>query len=87
QTGEKFRDFCRVFHQTSRQLLNLDIPDDFFDKKASNLNITSYVQQMPEYIHAHREKSNNNGKFDFVAPIIILEGMNFYDNHLLKALK
>ena len=87
QTGDKFRDFCRVFHQTSRQLLNLDIPDDFFDKKASNLNITSYVQQMPEYIHAHREKSNNNGKFDFVAPIIILEGMNFYDNHLLKALK
>ncbi|MDE6866036.1 MAG: hypothetical protein K2J23_01405, partial [Muribaculaceae bacterium] len=37
QTGEKFRDFCRVFHQTSRQLLNLDITDDLYDKKASNL--------------------------------------------------
>ena len=51
------------------------------------MNIVQYVQNMPEYLEAARDKEKNNGNFDFVAPIIILEGMKFYDDYLLKSLK
>ena len=47
------------------------------------MNINGYIQALPEYRKAVQEKSSN-GKFDFVAPIIILEGMKFFDNVLLK---
>ena len=39
---------------------------------------------MPEVQNAHR---NSEQKFDYVAPIIIIEGMKFYDEYLFRALK
>lgn len=86
-TGEKFKEFCSIFDRTAQQLFRLDLPTGFFDNGTRDMNITSYVQTAPEYMRAAREKKHNNGKFDFVAPIIILEGMKFYDDYLLKALK
>jgi hypothetical protein len=50
------------------------------------MSITGYVQNMPEFRSATREAQQSGKPFDFVAPIIILEGMKFYDNTLLKVL-
>ena len=40
---------------------------------------------MPEFRQAQKNKSDGD-EFDFVAPIIILEGMKFYEDHLIKNL-
>lgn len=54
------------------------------DGMASMSNICTYIQNMPEVQNAHR---NSEQKFDYVAPIIIIEGMKFYDEYLFRALK
>ena len=51
-----------------------------------NMNINGYIQALPEYRKAVQDMGPEN-KFDFVAPIIILEGMKFYDEVLLPKLK
>ena len=51
------------------------------------MSISGYVQNMPEFRSAKREAQEGGKPFNFVAPIIILEGMKFYDNTLLKLLK
>ncbi|MDE6006925.1 MAG: hypothetical protein K2G67_05175 [Muribaculaceae bacterium] len=83
----KFKEFLHIFDGATQQMFKLDVPTDIFEKGTRNMNITQYVQTTPEFIRAKREKSQNNDKFDFVAPIIILEGMKFYDDYLIKALK
>lgn len=50
------------------------------------MNITSYIQNMPEFRVASREAKESGKPFNFVAPIIILEGMKFYDTTLLNLL-
>jgi hypothetical protein len=41
---------------------------------------------MPEYRSAATQAKQNGEPFNFVAPIIILEGMKFYDETLLNLL-
>ena len=50
-----------------------------FMNALSNLNIESYIRSLPEY----RKAQENGKKFDFVAPIIVLEAMKFYEDHLI----
>ncbi|MDE6741233.1 MAG: hypothetical protein K2J58_02760 [Muribaculaceae bacterium] len=85
--ARRFKEFCKIFDTATQQLFNIPLPKDFFESGTRNMNITQYVQTTPEFMRAKREKSQNKDKFDFVAPIIILEGMKFYDDHLLKPLK
>ena len=47
--------------------------------------IGSYIKKLPEYRKALQEKAQHG--FGFVAPIIIIEGMKFYDEVLLPKLK
>lgn len=83
----KFQDFCGIFYNAAKQLFDMNISIQTFEEGFRNMNIVQYIQSCPEYIQAQSEKSANNNKFGFVAPIIILEGMKFYDNYLLNALK
>lgn len=84
-TCEKFMDFAAVFNTYAKHLYNLDrwMSQSDFIQGFKDMNINGYIQALPEYRKAVQEKSSN-GKFDFVAPIIILEGMKFFDNVLLK---
>ena len=45
------------------------------------MNISAYIVNTKEYRIAKTHK-----QFDFVAPVIILEGMKFYDDVLMKKL-
>ena len=56
-------------------------PDEF-KYFCQNISITSYIKNTPEY-----QKAQSNKKFDYVAPIIILEGMKFYDDCLIKTIQ
>ena len=52
-----------------------------------DMNIESYVKEDPDFIEAQRRKKEEQKKFDYVAPIIILEGMKFFEKHLLKGIQ
>ena len=49
------------------------------------MNIVQYVQSRPEFKAAMRAAESGE-PFDYVAPLIILEGMKFYDKYLIRAL-
>lgn len=80
----KFYQFCTIFDNVIRSL-GIEIPQQTYIQGFRDMNIVQYVQNMPEYMQARAAAaSGKNGKFDFVAPIIIIEGMKFYEKYLLN---
>lgn len=90
-TGEmkctRFMDFTNIFYTYAKQLFGLDriVTQQDFMNGFANMNINTYIKSLPEYKKAIINKPKLN-KFSFVAPVIILEGMKFYDEVLLKKL-
>lgn len=85
--ADKFTEFCGFFYQAARQLFNWKVNPAELEAACRDMNISGYVQNMPEFRAAKREAQIGGKPFSFVAPIIILEGMKFYDHTLLKLLK
>ena len=87
-TCKKFMDFTNVFFTYAKNIFKIDqkISKEDFKRGFMNMNINSYITALPEYRKALQERSGKD-KFGFVAPIIILEGMKFYDEILLPKLK
>lgn len=79
--GDRFKDFCGIFYSVAQQYFGLRMTPEQFRNAWENMNIVAYIKNTPEYQQATRARS-----FDFVAPILILEGMKFYDDFLLKYL-
>lgn len=83
----KFADFAYLFYQTSTRLFGLKLSQNDFIEGFNNMNIDNYIMNLPEYRNAlEAQRASGGTKFDFVSPIIILEGMKFYDDFLLKKL-
>ena len=83
----KFMDFAGVFFQVATSLFGLKMTQKDFMNGFQGMNINSYIKTLPEYYAAVESKEKGESKqFDFVAPIIILEGMKFYDDYLLKGI-
>lgn len=85
--ADKFTEFCSFFYQAARQLFNWSVNPAELETACRDMNISGYVQNMPEFRSARREAQEGGKPFSFVAPIIILEGMKFYDNTLLRLLR
>lgn len=86
-TAEKFTDFCGFFYSAARQLFKWQVNPSELEAACRDLNITAYVQRMEEFRRAVNEAKASGKPFDFVAPVIILEGMKFYEDTLLNLLK
>lgn len=87
-TCKRFMDFTKVFFTYASRLyrLNEKVKEDDFMMGFQAMNgIGSYIKKLPEYRKALQEKAQHG--FGFVAPIIIIEGMKFYDDVLLPKLK
>lgn len=82
----RFYQFCTIFDKVIRSL-GIEIPQNTYLEGFRDMNIVQYVQNMPEFMQARTSAAGKNGKFDFVAPIIIIEGMKFYDKYLLNYFK
>ena len=83
-------DFSNIYYQYAKKLYKLDakLSQSDFVNGFKNMNINSYIKSLPEYRKAIQNKGiDGSGKFDFVAPIIVLEGMKFFDEVLLPKLK
>jgi len=81
----QFRKFSGIFYSMVNDIYQLSMDTGDFEKAFDNMNICSYIRTLPEFKDAEKSKQST-GKFDFVAPIIILEGMKFYDDYLLKGI-
>lgn len=79
--GDRFKDFCGSYYSVAQQYFNLRMTPEQFRNAWEEMNLVAYIKNMPEYQQALSARS-----FDFVAPILILEGMKFYDDFLLKYL-
>lgn len=82
----RFMDFADLFFKVSASLFGLKMSPADFMEGFQDMNIENYIKGDPEYIEAQKNRKEQN-KFDYVAPIIILEGMKFFEKHLLKGIK
>lgn len=84
----QFASFCYDFYVVASQLFNMKITQDEFINAFNKMNIVSYVRNLPEYRMACQRLANNQTpQFDFIAPIIILEGTKFFKENLLPSLQ
>ena len=75
-----FYTFAGIFYKYVNGLFGRDMVDLKKMKNGINsmANINTYIQNLPEM-----QKARRQDRFDYVAPIIILEGMKFYDEYLM----
>lgn len=81
---KKFIEFAGVFMQAAKGYFGQEFDIDTFKKGFKDMDMNSYISNLPDFRSA---RANNRGKFDFVAPVIILEGMKFYDEYLMKCFR
>lgn len=87
QPCPRFMDFADLFFKVSSSMFGLKMSQADFMNGFQDMNIESYVKEDPDFIEAQRRKKEEQKKFDYVAPIIILEGMKFFEKHLLKGIQ
>lgn len=80
-----FTAFCETYYNALGYFLSMTPNVQAFNEALADNNIVQFVQSRPEFQKAQLQAESGQ-PFDFVAPIIILEGMKFYDKYLFKAL-
>lgn len=82
----RFMDFADLYYKVASNMFGLKMSQDDFMNGFNDMNIANYIKGEKDFIDAHKRKTEQK-EFDYVAPIIILEGMKFFEEHLLKAIK
>lgn len=77
--GPRFQDFLNLFYQVTQEYFGMKMNPAVIGNALQNMGLLSYIRDTPEYLHAKRAE-----QFDFVSPILILEGSKFYKDFLLK---
>ena len=75
----RFMQFAHLYFQVATQLFGLKATQQDFMDGFQRMNIADYIRLLPEFKEAQRNKKG----FDFVAPVIIIEGMQFFENVVL----
>ena len=82
----RFMDFADLFYKASSSLFGFNMKQDEFLAGFNSMNIEAFIKQDPDYIEAQKRKSEKQ-KFDYVAPVFIMEGIKFFEERILKAIK
>lgn len=77
--GPRFQDFLEVFLQVTQQYFGMRLNVNELRNILQNMGLITFIKNTPEFKHAC-----NAERFDFVSPILILEGLKFYEDYLLK---
>ena len=76
---------CGIFYQlVNNSFVKLDM--ERFARAIDEMKVEDYIVRTKEYIDAENASKGDPEKFHFVAPLIIMEGMNFYDTYLMPLL-
>ena len=76
----RFMQFAHLYFQVATQFFDLKATKQDFMNGFQSMNISDYIRLLPEF----KESQRNEKGFDFVAPVIIIEGMQFFENVILK---
>lgn len=87
QPCPRFMDFADLFYKVASSMFGLKMSSADFMAGFHDMNIENYIKGIPEFIEAKKRKLDEKKRFDYVAPLIILEGMKFFEKHLLKGIK
>lgn len=82
-----FRSFSKIFKWEVKKVLGLNFNDELFENGIDEMDIEQYITQKDEGYKNAISRKRNNEKFDYVSPIIILEGLKFYEEYLPKCFK
>ena len=85
-----FTQFLDIYGDYVQQILGVVIDLNEMRHGINEMKIEQYItQEVPRFKEAMKRYRDNGGKqpFDYVAPIIIIEGLKFYDKHLMKCFK
>lgn len=85
EAGDMFKQFCDFYYEVCKQFFSIAMTPQEFQEGWKKMNLTTYIKNMAEFQSAQESVVKGNG-FDFVAPIIIIEGMRFYDEFLMKGI-
>ncbi len=83
----RFMDFADLFYKVTSTMFGLKMNPADFLAGFQDMNIENYIKGEPGFIKAQKRKHEDQKEFDYVAPIIILEGMKFFEKHLLKGIQ
>ncbi len=83
----KFQNFVNIFYMVASNfgISKFFSQNDILDF-LRNMELNRYIKEMPEYQSATKTDTPNK-PFNFIYPPIILEGMNFLDEFLMKKIK
>ena len=77
--GPRFKDFLGLYLQVVQQYFGLRFNMNQLQDMLQNMGLLSFIKERPEFLHARRAE-----QFDYVSPILVLEGLKFYEDFLLK---
>lgn len=86
--NECFTQFLSIYGGAVQKILGINMDVNEMKQGLEHMDIEQYItQEVPRFKEAMARARDNNQPFDYVAPIIIIEGLKFYDKHLLKCFK
>ncbi len=83
----RFMDFASLFYTVASNMFGLKMNHSDFMSGFQDMNIENYIKGEQGFIRAQKRKQEDHKEFDYIAPIIILEGMKFFEKHLLKGIQ
>jgi len=78
----RFRSFIEVFYMFANQNLDFDMTGDELIRGINSINIVNELKSDEGYLQAQKAT-----EFDFVAPLIILQGQAFLKNTLMPKIQ
>lgn len=80
----RFSNFYKNFNQSAKNYFGVSLGGENYQNGIKEMNIEGFIKGLPEY---RKAKDSNGENFDFVAPIFIMEGIQFYENTIMNYLK
>lgn len=82
----RFMDFADLFYKVSSSMFGFNMKQEEFISGFNNMNIEAFIRQDPDYIMAQKKRKESK-QFGYVAPIFVMEGIKFFEEKILKAVK
>jgi hypothetical protein len=82
----RFMDFADLFYKVSSSTFGFNMKQEEFIAGFNNMNIEAAIKQDPDYIEAQKKRKESK-QFGYVAPVFVMEGIKFFEERILKAIK
>lgn len=82
----RFMDFADLFYKVSTKMFGFNMKQEEFINGFNDMNIEAFIKQDPDYIEAQKKRKETK-QFGYIAPILVMEGIKFFEERILKAIR